>query len=330
MESNLDESFCLFGAEAVLKRLEALEQEIDGVCKADDIECIHRMRVASRRLRSTFAIFEECFKNTKRWRRQIRSITRILGSARDLDVQIDFLQSFLNDLTEQRYIPGINRLILRLQQKRENIQLKVISKMEQLSTNVVLDEIKESALITYNLAQIHNKDVYSQKVYENAYMAISLRLDEFISYERYVYQPDNITELHAMRISAKRLRYTMEVFESLYEDELKQPIKIIRELQTILGDFHDCAIWVEYLPQFLEQEKVLTFEYFGNTRSFNRLKSGILYLQENRRKYQAECYENFVNLWNYEKDQNIWKNMSKLMLDIIPKKGAIYENSTNR
>ncbi|MDQ1328379.1 MAG: hypothetical protein QG641_1664 [Candidatus Poribacteria bacterium] len=320
MESNLDESFCLFGAEAVLKRLEALEQEIDGVCKADDIECIHRMRVASRRLRNTFAIFEECFKNTKQWRRQIRSITRILGSARDLDVQIDFLQSFLNDLTEQRYIPGIKRLILRIQQKRENLQLKIISKMEQLYTNGVLDEIKESALIIYNLAQIHNKDVYSQKVYENAYMAISLRLDEFISYERYVYQPDNISELHAMRISAKRLRYTMEVFESLYEDELKQPIKIIRELQTILGDFHDCAVWVEYLPQFLEQEKVLTFEYFGNTRSFNRLKSGILYLQENRRKYQAECYENLVNLWKYEKDQDVWKNMSKLMLHIVSKK----------
>jgi CHAD domain-containing protein len=330
MESNCDESFCLFGAEAVLKRLEALEQEINGVCKADDIECIHRMRVASRRLRSTFAIFEECFKNTKQWRRQIRSITRILGSARDLDVQIEFLQSFLNDLAEQRHIPGIKRLIFRLQQKRKKIQSKVISKMEQLYTNEVLDKIKESALATYNLAQIHNRDVYSQKVYENAYMAISLRLDEFISYEKYVYQPDNIAELHAMRISAKRLRYTMEIFETLYEDELKQPIKIIRELQTILGDFHDCAVWVEYLPQFLEQEKILTFEYFGNTRSFNRPKSGILYLQENRRKYQAECYENFVNLWKYEKDQKIWGNMTRNMLHIISKKGAIYESSTNR
>jgi CHAD domain-containing protein len=330
MESNCDESFCLFGAEAVLKRLEALEQEIDGVCKADDIECIHRMRVASRRLRSTFVIFEECFKNIKQWRRQIRSITRTLGSARDLDVQIEFLQSFLNDLTEQRHIPGIKRLIFRLQQKRKKIQLKVISKMEQLSTNEVLDKIKESALTTYNLAQIHNKDVYSQKVYENAYMAISLRLDEFISHERYIYQPDNIAELHAMRISAKRLRYTMEIFEALYEDELKPPIKIIRELQTILGDFHDCAVWVEYLPQFLEQEKIITFEYFGNTRSFNRLKSGILCLQENRRKYQAECYENFVNLWKSEKDQDVWKNMIKNMLHIISKKGVIYESGINR
>jgi len=62
MENTPDESFCLFGAEAVLKRLEALEQEINGVCKADDIECVHRMRVASRRLRSTFAIFEECLR----------------------------------------------------------------------------------------------------------------------------------------------------------------------------------------------------------------------------------------------------------------------------
>jgi len=317
MESTPDESFCLFGAEAVLKRIEAMEQEIEGVCIADDIECIHRMRVASRRLRSVFTIFGECFKNTNRWRKQIRSITRILGLARDLDVQIDFLRGFLNDLTEQRHIPGIKRLILRLSQQRDKMQLKISSKMEQLLANRVLDEIAESALIIRNFAKIHHKDEYTQQVYEQAYMTVLLRLEEFLSYERYVYKPDNITELHEMRISAKRLRYTMEVFAALYEDELDQPIKAIRELQMILGDFHDCAVWVEYLPQFLEQEKVRTLEYFGNTRSFNRLKSGILYLQENRRNYQAECYKNFVTFWEHTQNQDVWKKMSKLMLHTV-------------
>jgi len=181
MESTHDESFCLFGAEAVLKRLEALEQEIEGVCKADDIECIHRMRVASRRLRSVFAIFEECFKDIKRWRKRMRLVTRILGSARDLDVQIDFLKEFLNGLTEQRHIPGIKRLILRLRQQREKIQPKVISKMEQINTSGVLNEVSESSLIIRNLAKLHNKEEYSQKVYEQAYMTISLQLEEFIS-----------------------------------------------------------------------------------------------------------------------------------------------------
>ena len=314
MEGISDESFCLFGAEALLKRLEALEKEIEGVYKADDIECIHRMRVASRRLRSVFILFNGCFKNTKRWRKEIRFITRILGSARDLDVQIEFLQGFLSDLTEQRHKPGIKRLLLRLQQKREKMQSKIISNMEQLHTSRVLNEIAESALIIRNLAHLHHKDKYSQQLYEQAYMAISLQLGEFLSYERYVYQPDNISELHEMRISAKRLRYTMEVFAPIYKDELDLPIKATREIQTILGDFHDCAVWVEYLPKLLDKEKAYTLEYFGNTRSFNRLKAGILYLKENRKKHQTECYNNFVNFWEHTQDQDVWKNLSKQIL----------------
>jgi CHAD domain-containing protein len=322
MEIMPDENYCLFGAEVLLKRLNALEQEIEGVFRAEDIECIHRMRVASRRLRSAFALFEECFpeKNVKKWKKQIRSVTRTLGLARDIDVQIDFLQEFLNSLTTTRHVSGIKRLRLRLKQRREKIQPKVISAMENIKNNGVLNEIAESALIIRNVAQMHNKDDHSPQVYERAYVAISFQLEDFLTYERYVYQPDKINELHAMRISSKRLRYTMEIFSSLYDDELEQPIKVAREFQTILGDIHDCVVWIEFLPLFFEQEKACTLEYFGNTRSFSRLKTGILYLQEERKKQQAGRYKEFVNYWKQTQDQDVWGILLKHILHHISKK----------
>jgi CHAD domain-containing protein len=49
------ESYRLFGAKALLKRLQDVAKEIDGVRKAGDIECIHDMRVATRRMRSALA-----------------------------------------------------------------------------------------------------------------------------------------------------------------------------------------------------------------------------------------------------------------------------------
>ena len=308
MEIVPDESYCLFGTKALLKHISVIEQEIEGVIKAEDIECIHRMRVASRRLRSTFVLFEECFpeKDVKKWKKQIRSVTRALGIARDLDVQIDFLQKFLNSLTNPRHVSGIKRLLLRLKQQRKKIQSKVISAMEKIQTTGVLNEIAESALIIRNVTQVHNKDDHSPQVYEQAYIAISFRLEDFLTYEEYVYQPDKITELHAMRISAKHLRYTMEIFSPLYEDELDEFIKTAREFQTLLGDIHDCVVWVEYLPLFLEQEKARTLEYFGNTRSFSRLKAGNFYLQENRKNYQAERYKDFVNYWKQTQEQDVW------------------------
>ncbi len=56
---------CVFGAEIILRHLTALEQEIEGVRLAEDIECIHRMRVATRRLRNALSLFADCFSQKK-------------------------------------------------------------------------------------------------------------------------------------------------------------------------------------------------------------------------------------------------------------------------
>jgi CHAD domain. len=56
-----DEGFCLFGAETLRKLTEDLVAEADGVRHSDDIEYIHRMRVASRRIRAALPLFAPCF-----------------------------------------------------------------------------------------------------------------------------------------------------------------------------------------------------------------------------------------------------------------------------
>ena len=83
-----------YGAEHLLGSLDSLTSEIKGVKGEDDIEFVHRMRVASRRLRSALVLFGECFdaEDVRNWNRAIRSVTRDLGEARDLDVQIAFPQ----------------------------------------------------------------------------------------------------------------------------------------------------------------------------------------------------------------------------------------------
>lgn len=316
MQALPDENYCLFGAEALLKRLSAFEKEIDGVCKADDIECIHRMRVASRRIRSAFRLFETCLasNDTKKWRKQIRLVTRSLGVARDLDVQIEFLHGFLNELQDNRYISGIKRLLLRLKQRRDEIQPEIILVMDQLKNRETIMQLTELCRIIRNLAQLHQKNLYSKEVYKQSFLSISLCLEEFLHYKNYVYQPDKTKELHAMRIASKHLRYTMEIFASLYEDELKEPIDIIRDFQTILGDFNDCVTWVNYLSDFIEEEKERTSYYFGHTKSFGRIKSGITFLQEDRREKQAEYYNIFLNLWEKTQEQNIWENLKTHIL----------------
>ncbi len=65
----------------------------------------------------------------------------------------------------------------------------------------------------------------------------------------------------------------------------------MKKVQTLLGDIHDCDVWVDYLPQFLEEERIRTVEYYGHARPLNRLKAGILYLQQERQEHRVDNQE---------------------------------------
>ncbi|HET7776039.1 MAG TPA: CHAD domain-containing protein, partial [Azospira sp.] len=60
MSPKSDDGVCVFGALLLHRYLDALIQEVDGVRTAEDIECIHRMRVATRRLRAALPLFSDC------------------------------------------------------------------------------------------------------------------------------------------------------------------------------------------------------------------------------------------------------------------------------
>lgn len=248
----------------------------------------------------------------------MRRVTRALGIARDADVQMDSLQEFLDSLAESRYRAGVRRLLLRLQQRRDGAQDKIIKAMDRLELSGVLDGMGKTLRQIRVHARMRHVDENSPYVYQQAYLAIAMRLENMLAYEIYVNQPERLEELHAMRIAAKRLRYTMEVFAPLYQDELKQQLKTARNVQTMLGDIHDCDVWVEYLPQFLDEEKVRTMEYYGHTRPLSRLKIGILYLQQERQDHRMELYREFVKLWQQLQTQNVWDNLLEHISQPIP------------
>src|SRR5512136_2530135 len=133
MDETLD-SYYLFGLEALQERLPALAQEIEGVRAAEDIEDVHRMRVASRRVRNALALFGDDLpkKHYDRWRVDLRRITRALGAARDTDVQIAWVEDFSNRTEDPELRVGIERLLLRLRQQRARLQVKVVKTLNRV------------------------------------------------------------------------------------------------------------------------------------------------------------------------------------------------------
>jgi len=308
-------NFTLFMADSLLEQVSALQQEIGGVLRADDIEYVHRMRVASRRLRTRLAIFEKHLPKAKvtEWQKNIRRVTRALGDARDKDVQIKIVRKYLKNLSNGQYRPGIRRLLFRLRQCRTGLQNRVVKSIRRLRENKIIEDIENTARQIRARALMKQTTDTSNLLLQVANQAISARLEEMLGWELYVDRVECIKELHAMRIAAKHFRYTMEALAPLYESGLEDHIAAARRIQTMLGDIHDCDVWAQFLPAFIEEEGKKMEEYFGHNNGLSKLKPGINSFKRDRSKMRRTWYRKFTAFWHEINGQGSW---NKLMSDI--------------
>ncbi len=141
----MDDSIQLFAFQVLQGHVNAILNEMDGVRQAKDIECIHRMRVASRRLRNALDVFSDLLpvKKRTRWLIDLKSLTRSLGAARDLDVQMEIVDTFIKQNPTRRNLPGARRLHARLGQTRRRLQKKVLLALDEVTKSGRLLEMQK-------------------------------------------------------------------------------------------------------------------------------------------------------------------------------------------
>ena len=90
------DAFAEAAAKVLSVRIQELSDHSHGVQRLDDIEPLHDMRVATRRLRSALEVFEACFprKKYKAALREVKALADALGERRDRDVAIRSLTEF--------------------------------------------------------------------------------------------------------------------------------------------------------------------------------------------------------------------------------------------
>lgn len=298
-----------FGASFILDQVSQLEGEIDGALTGEDIEYVHRMRVASRRLRNALKRFNEYFPDNfaRKWHSEMKEITRSLGNARDLDIQIQLVKEKYQETIYEKYKPGYECLLVRLKQLRSIAQDEVIEAVHHLNEKLILKEIR----LVLNNVQAGQKRHFTPALYAFAQKAIRDSLDTFLNFRDSIQAPDNSKKLHEMRIAGKHLRYTMEIFEPLYENDLSPFIEIMKEIQDQLGEIHDCDVWITWLPEFIQQEKKRIRVSFGDTQSISGLLPGLLHLIEDRKHKRQVEYEVFVSNWQRLISEQTWKALRK-------------------
>jgi putative phosphoesterase len=309
--STADYSYCRFGAEALGKLLQTIEAQIVGVEKSEDIEFVHKMRVTSRRIRAAMPLFRECFpkKRYKKWLTEIKKVTQFLGTARDLDVQIAVINDYISQLQPTESKTGIEALLKQHIDQRTSLQSNVINGLQELEESRVLQQIfcyceqiiHETASTSFNLFDVREK----------AFWQISPKLDEFLAMENYVHKENEILKHHEMRIRAKWLRYTMETFAPLYQEELSKEIEMMKDFQDTLGEMHDCDVWIEHIPKFINEIEKENATFPGTEKPSAEGHQYLLKFLEHIKEKRKTHYENFVSFWDKEKSENAFEELRK-------------------
>ena len=87
----------------------------------------------------------------------------------------------------------------------------------------------------------------------NAQVILAVKIQEVYSWAESIRNPDKVKELHNLRISIKRLRYSMEFFGINYGEEFQDFLKVLADLQEQLGDIHDCDVVEMVLTDYLQE-----------------------------------------------------------------------------
>lgn len=82
---------------------------------------------------------------------------------------------------------------------------------------------------------------------ENARAIVRTRLEELYLWQDCVDAPYHVCELHDMRIAAKRLRYTLEIFEEVLPAACQPLMVEVEHIQEELGALHDDDVMIALL-----------------------------------------------------------------------------------
>jgi CHAD domain-containing protein len=125
---------------------------------------------------------------------------------------------------------------------------------------------------------------------DNARRVVRVRIGELYSYAPAVADESAVTAQHDMRIAAKRLRYSLELFRAVLGDEGEAAISVVRELQELLGTIHDIDVRISHI-----QEQICRCSIEDTVEDH---LTGLTALLRRQRTARHAAYVAFRDRWN--------------------------------
>ena len=211
----------------------------DAVIKGEDIEDVHQMRVATRRLRASLQVAAGVYdpKLIRRYRRGLRRIAESLGAVRDGDVFLEHVTAYQAGLPEAERAQ-LDPLIAAVSAERAQTRAKLLAALEAKRYHKLKRDFA-TFLTTPCAGTLDSPEPgIVERVRDFAGSAIWRRYELWRAYEVVLPNAESET-LHQARIAGKRFRYTLEFFADALGSNVEQALAPLIALQENLGALQD-------------------------------------------------------------------------------------------
>ena len=211
--------------EACNRLLDVVSARMEDVLQSCGAEQVHGLRVAIRRFNQSLHSFDFRFSphTLKKIKKRLKKMMRLAGLVRNLDVAIKFAHKW--KLPDQDELPA----------HRHEAGHKLTRSLEQLVERGWAAHCREQL-------QVETPELIAGSVQDHARELLTAMAADFFNHGNEAATPNATSnQMHGFRISAKKFRYTMELFAPAYGPVLNARIEQVRRLQTILGEGNDCV-----------------------------------------------------------------------------------------
>lgn len=164
----------------------------------------------------------------------------------------------------------------------------------------------------------------------NARRVLAVRIAEYFSYASVVPLEHAVEPHHNLRISAKRLRYTLELFRDVFGDAGKAQTDRVKAIQEELGELHDHDVRIELILDELRQTAADQINLLGQELATAPLsehaaiaasvlrpppddpRRGLIALLGREHRRRQERYWSFRELWDQQAADGIRADLVQL------------------
>jgi CHAD domain-containing protein len=222
-----------------------------------DPEYLHRMRVASRRLRTALQVFGQAIKLPRAAEeKQVATIAKALGELRDLDVQIADLQTNYRPNSKPKEQEQIDQVVQALHKQRR----ATFANTEELLTQARYQDLKIAYETWLECPQ------YTAIAHQPLLLLLPELLSPLLStlllhpgWLISATDPDAASSevLHDLRKACKHARYQVEFFAPFYGDDMQAWLEEVKQIQAKLGQVHDTQVLLQLMETHLPKHTKL-------------------------------------------------------------------------